>query len=259
MSAFRVVAIVEARMGSSRLPGKSLKTILGKPVLELLLERLCRATTLDEVVVATTVLPEDDAIEALCRRLSLQCFRGSSEDVLDRVARAAAWARAEVIIEITGDCPLTCPEVVDEAVKRFLIGDIDYLSNLLIQTYPQAVDVRVFRAVDLQEINECLAGNDPALREHVSLYFEEHPERYRLHVMEAPPPYHRPEWRLDLDYPEDLVLLTKIFEALYPKNPGFSLRELIEFLDGHPELKSINVHMVRKPLRPKNGHEHVVR
>ena len=240
-------------MGSSRFPGKSLQPILGKPALELLLERLCRAETVEEVVLATTTRPEDDAIEALCRRLALKCFRGSSEDVLERVARAAAWAKADVIVEITGDCPLTCPEVVDAAVRRFLAGDIDYLSNLLVQTYPQAVDVRVFRAADLQEINERLAGHDAAAREHVSLYFEEHPERYRTHVMEAPPQYHRPGWRLDLDYPEDLVLLTKIFEALYPKNPVFSLQELIEFLDSHQELQSINAHMVRKPLRPAAG------
>ena len=246
----RVVAIVEARMGSTRLPGKSLRLILGKPTLALLLERLGRSTMLDGIVVATTALPEDDAIEALCHRVSMQCFRGSSEDVLDRVARAAQWQKAGVVVEITGDCPLTCPEVIDEAVRRFLAGGMDYLSNLLIQSYPQAIDVRVFRTADLVEINGQLAGDDPALREHVALYFEEHPEKYQTHVMAAPPEYHRPDWRLDLDYPEDLLLLTRIFEALYPRNPAFTLQELIDCLDAHPEWRTINAHMVRRPARP---------
>lgn len=250
MSVPRVVATVEARMGSTRLPGKSLMKIVGKPALELLLERLLRAKSVHAVVMATTDRPEDDAIEALCSRLGVSCFRGSSEDVLDRVAKAAESAKADLVVEITGDCPLTCPEVVDAAVERFLRGDIDYLSNLKEQTYPQAVDVRVFRAKDLKEINEKLAGDDQPVREHVYLYFEEHPERYRIHVMKAPPEHHRPDWRLDLDYKEDLVLLRRIYEALYPKNPEFTLEDLIAFLDAHPELKSINQEMLRKPLRP---------
>src|SRR5579863_6664784 len=112
----RIVATVEARMGSTRLPGKSMKEIVGKPVLELLLERLRRSRRIHETVVATTTLPEDDVLERLCQRLGLPCFRGQSEDVLDRVAKAAASAGADIIVEITGDCPLTCSEVVDEAV-----------------------------------------------------------------------------------------------------------------------------------------------
>ncbi|MDD5657776.1 MAG: glycosyltransferase family protein [Elusimicrobia bacterium] len=241
-------------MGSTRLPGKSLMLIAGKPALELLLERLGRARTVDQIVVATTVNAEDDAIVRLCGRLGMACFRGSPDDVLGRVSDAARWAKADVIVEITGDCPLTCPEVVDEAVRTFLAGGIDYLSNLLEQTYPQAVDVRVFRAADLREVHERLAGADQPLREHVPLYFEEHPERYRTLIMRAPPEYHRPDWRLDLDYEEDLMLLRRIFEALYPKKPDFSLRDLVAFLDAHPELKAINQGMLRKPLRPEADH-----
>lgn len=245
----RVVSTVEARMGSTRLPGKTLLPILGKPTLEILLERLRRARSIDEIVVATTVLPEDRAIEDLCRNLGVTCFRGSPEDVLKRVSQAAEKARADIVVEITGDCPLTCPEVVDEAVELFLEGGMDYLSNLKEQTYPQAVDVRVFRAMDLKEVDERLAGTDRDVREHVYLYFEEHPERYRIHVMKAPPEYHRPQWRLDLDYPEDLRLLTKIFGDLYPRNPGFTLKDLVSYLDSHPELRTINADMLRKPLR----------
>ncbi len=249
MSRLRVVSTVEARMGSTRLPGKTLLPILGKPSLEMLLERLRWSRSIDEIVVATTVLPEDSAIEQLCQKLGLSCFRGSPDDVLNRVARAAENARADIVAEITGDCPLTCPEVVDEAVELFLKGGMDYLSNLKEQTYPQAVDVRVFRAKDLKEIDEKLAGTDRDVREHVYLYFEEHPEKYRIHVMKAPPEYHRPQWRLDLDYPEDLRLLTKIYGDLYPNNPRFTLKDLVTYLDAHPELNTMNAGMLRKPLR----------
>lgn len=245
----KVVATVEVRMGSSRLPGKTMMKILGKPTLELLVERLRRAEMVDEIVVATTVNSEDDMIEALCRHLGIRCYRGSADDVLGRVVNAAHSAGADVIVEITGDCIITCPEVVDDAVRTFLESDYDYLSNLIEQTYPQAVDVRVFRIRDLNEIHEQLAGDDTAAREHVSLYFEEHPERYRIHVMKAPPEYHRPEWRLDLDYAEDFRLLTILFEALYPKNPQFTLSDLIAYLDAHPELQSVNRGMLRKSLR----------
>lgn len=236
-------------MGSSRLPGKTMKKILGKPTLELLLERLMRAKRVDQIVVATTVNQEDDVIEALCESLGVSVFRGSSEDVLDRVEKAAEQEKADIVVEITGDCILTDPEVVDSAMNLFLGSDYDYISNLMVQTYPQGVDVRVFWYGLLKEINEELAGDDADVREHVYLYFEEHPERYKIFNMRAPEEFHYPEWRLDLDYEEDFELLTIIFESLYPRNPEFTLTELIEFLESHPHLKKINDGMYRKPLR----------
>ena len=245
----KIISTVEARMGSSRLPGKTLKYILGKPVLELLLERLSCSQTLDDIVVATSTNLEDDPIADLCEQLGFKCFRGSATDVLGRVVGAAQMTGADVIAQITGDCILTCAEVVDNAVSLFLKGNYDYISNLMVQTYPQGVDTRVFRAVDLEEIDTRLAGCDKDAREHVYLYFEEHPERYRLYNMVAPAAYFRPDWRLDLDYTEDLELLTRIFEELYPDNPKFTLGELIRFLDSHPQLKAINQNMIRKPLR----------
>ena len=194
----RVVAIVLARMGSSRLPGKTLKDVAGKPSLQHLLERLSGSLEVDEAVVATSDLAEDDAIEALSLSLGYRCYRGPAEDVLSRVAGASAWARADLIAYITGDCLVTSPEVVDLAVRTFRSVGCDYLSNLMVQTYPQAVDARVFRAVDIQLIDRDLAGDDPSCREHAYLYFEEHPERFKIFNMEAPPHHRRPEWRLDL-------------------------------------------------------------
>ena len=237
-------------MGSSRLPGKTLEEIAGKPALELLLERLAQAGEVHDIVVATTKEAEDDPIEALCQSLGYKCFRGSTEDVLGRLARAARWAGADLIAQITGDCVVTCPEVVDLAVQTFRATECDYLSNLMVQTYPQAVDARVFRADDLEEIDRELAGQDAALREHPYLYFEEHGERYRLVNLYAPAQHRRPQWRLDLDYAEDLELLRILFGDMYPQNPQFSLDDLVAYLDGHQELMSINQTKERKPLRP---------
>jgi len=246
---YRIVSTVEARIGSSRLPGKTMKQILGKPTLQLLLERLMRARTIDQIVVATTTNPEDDVIEEFCDSFAVSVFRGSSEDVLDRVEKAARESEADIVVEITGDCILTDPEVVDSAVKLFLNSDYDYISNLMMQTYPQGVDVRVFWYHHLKKINEELAGDDPDAREHVTLYFEEHPELYKIFNMSAPQIYHYPEWRLDLDYEEDLKLLTIIFEGLYIKNREFTLKQLIDFLEKNQHLKKINCGAIRKPLR----------
>lgn len=246
----RIVSTIEVRMGSSRLPGKTMKLIQGKPTLEILLERLARAKRVDQIVVATSVNPEDDAIESLCKRLGYSCYRGSLDNVTLRVAEAAREANADIIAEITGDCILTCAEVVDEAIDYFLSHEIDYLSNLMEQTYPQGVDIRVFRAKDLMANAKIVtAANDIPGQDHVYLYFEEHPEKYRIYQMKAPPEYHRPEWRLDLDYQEDLDLLRIVFDSLYPANPGFTLRDLVAWLDANPQYITVNQGMHRKPLR----------
>ena len=245
----RVVAILVARMGSERLPGKVLKRIAGKPALALQLERLARAREIDDVVVATSDLAEDDAIALLCHQLGHRVFRGSASDVLHRVVAAANWAQADTVVFITGDCVATCADVVDVAVRTFRSCEVDYLSNLIVQTYPQGVDVRVSRCDALERIDRQLAGDDPVVREHAYLYFEEHPDRFRIVNLYAPKHQHRPQWRLDLDYEEDLRLLRIIFGDLYPTNPSFDCTDLVDYLDVHPELLQINQGMARKPQR----------
>jgi spore coat polysaccharide biosynthesis protein SpsF (cytidylyltransferase family) len=246
----KVISTIEARMASTRLPGKSLKSIAGKPALELLIERLKKSQEIEQIIVATTNQPEDDSIEKLCRELSISCYRGSPDDVLDRIVRAAESINGDIIAQITGDCILTCSEVTDLAIRTFRTVGCDYLSNLMIQTYPQGVDIRVFKLKDAKEIADSLAINDQPCREHPYLYFEEHPEKYTIHQLIAPSNHFRPKWRLDLDYEKDLQLLQRIFEDIYPNNPNFNLGDLIEYLDQHPELKSINSGVPRKPLRP---------
>ncbi len=234
----KVVAIIEARMKSTRLPGKNLRPILGKPMLEMLVERLRHAKSLDGVVVATTTDPSDDAIEEACTQIGVGCYRGSMDDVLDRVLRAAQTFGAETIVEITGDCPLTDPGIVDQTVEFFLESKYDYVSNALQLTYPLGISVGVFPVKVLEEVSSLT--QDPADREHVSLYIYEHPERYALHNIESGLPEKYRDYRLTVDTPEDFALISAIFEALYPGKPTFDLGDMLAFLDSNPALLELN-------------------
>jgi spore coat polysaccharide biosynthesis protein SpsF len=242
----KVVATVEARMGSTRLPGKTLAPIMGRPMLELLIERLKQSRLLNQVVIATTVDPSDDVIAQLATRLRIGCFRGSVDNVLERVLHAAQAWRAGLIVETTGDNPLIDPEIVDQLIAMFLSNRYDYVSNDLQETFPDGLNARLFLTKTLAEVNEL--AQDPMHREHVSLYIYEHPQRYRLGNLAAPPELHRPEIRLSVDLPEDLALVTRVFESLYPKNPAFSAHDIVRFFDQHPEWLEINGHVQQKPV-----------
>jgi spore coat polysaccharide biosynthesis protein SpsF len=234
-------------MTSTRLPGKVLLPVVGKPMLELMVERVRRARTLDQVVIATTDQPSDDAIERLGRRLGVGTFRGSEEDVLGRVLGAARAYEADLIVETTGDCPLIDPAVIDKVVADYCIGGADFVSNVLPYSTPRGTDVRVFTTAALTEV----AGstNDPADREHVSVYFWEHPEKYRLRNVTTALPTFAPDLRLTVDTPEDFELVRRIFEALYPANAEFTLNDVLDLLQRRPEWIEINRHVQQKPVR----------
>ena len=242
----KTIATIEARMSSSRLPGKVLKPILGRPTLELLVERLRRAQSLNEVVVATTTNRADDAIEALTREIGVACYRGSEDDVLDRVLKAAQSVSADVIVEITGDCPLIDPDVVDRLVNCYRTNRVDYVANTLSRTFPRGLDTQVFATRTLEEVSRLT--QEPADREHVSLYIYEHPERFSLHNVESG--LHEKHWhhRLTVDTPEDFTLIETIFERLYPQNPAFTLHDVIDLLEREPELTEINQEIRQKAL-----------
>ena len=243
----RFVAIVRVRMNSSRLPGKALMPVVGKPLLELLLERLNRARSLDGVVVATTANREDDEIERVARRIGAGGFRGSESDVLGRVLQAAIEARADAIVEICGDCPLIDPEVVDNLVATFRSADCDFASNCLKRTYPRGLDAQVFWTRVLAETDRLTS--DPPDREHVSLYIYEHPERFRLRSVESGLPERYWDWRLTIDTAEDLQLIETIYTRLYPENPAFRLHEILGLLDREPELLQMNCAIRQKAVR----------
>lgn len=240
-------AVVAARMGSERLPGKSMAILAGKPAFQQIAERLGSSRHLSGVVLATTDLPQDKPLRDCARRLGVPHFAGSSEDVLGRTLAAAKFVGADRIVQVTGDCPLIDPIVVDYTIEAYIRERPDYAYNRLIETYPNGMDTEVFATSILEEVAELT--NDPADREHVSLYIYEHPERYRLLNVEAPPEHRWPDLRLTLDTREDYELISKLFDALYPRNPLFSLTEIIECLTANRSWLEINRQVTQKPAR----------
>ena len=237
-------AIVEARMTSTRLPGKVMLPICGKPELELLIQRLQQAHLLDGVVIATTTNATDDVLEDLACRLGVGCFRGSEEDVLDRVLKAAQATGTEVIVEVTGDCPLLDPDVLDDLLVIYGRGKCDYVSNNLQRTYPLGLDLQVFSTATLADVGS--RTSDPVDHEHVSLYIYEHPELYRLCNKASGLPEWCADLRLTLDTQEDYALIRSIFEALHPSCPTFRTAEILDLLQRHPEWQAVNRHIQQK-------------
>jgi spore coat polysaccharide biosynthesis protein SpsF len=247
MKADRVVCIIEARFASTRLPGKVLKPILGEPMLARMIERLRRATTIDALVVATSTSSADDAVAEAAVRAGAEAFRGSEEDVLARVVGAARVNHADVIAEVTGDCPLHDAAIVDAVVRDYRMGGADFVSNIHPYTTPRGTDVRVFSADALAEIER--TSNDPADREHVSLHFWEHPEKYQLKNVAFDFPPNAARLRLTVDTPKDLELATAIYQELYPRNPEFTIGDVISLLEKRPDLASINADVEQKAVR----------
>ena len=241
------VITIEARMGSSRLPGKVLRPILGKSMLSRMIERLRRVRGADRIVVATTDAPADDPIVALAVAEGVGCHRGSEDDVLQRVLDAAAGANADLIVETTGDCPLIDPGVVDLVIDRFRAANVDYAANVLAPTYPRGLDVQVFPTTVLAEVASLTT--DPADREHVSLYIYQHPERFRLLNVASgyPPAVGALRWTVDTA--EDLTLVTAVYDALYPSQPTFAWTDVLALLERQPELMLINPHVRQKAAR----------
>src|SRR5687768_1123770 len=243
----KIVCIVEARFRATRLPGKVLMPILGEPMLGRMIERLRRARTLDEIVVATADGTADDAVAAYAEALGVHVFRGSEDDVLDRVVRAAQSRSADLIVETTGDCPLIDPGIVDKVVGDFLMGGADFVSNILPHTTPRGMDVRVFRSRDLAEINE--TSTDPADHEHVSLHFWEHLDRYRCRNVESELPDAAATLRLTVDTPQDLELVRAVYSELYEAKPDFNLVDILQLMDRRPDLVALNFDVEQKNPR----------
>jgi spore coat polysaccharide biosynthesis protein SpsF len=243
----KVVGIIEARFASTRLPGKVLLPIHGATMLARVVERLRNARTIDEIIVATSVNSADDAVEAEAVSIGVPVFRGSEEDVLDRVVGAAAAREADIIVEITGDCPLLDPGIVDKVVGDFLMGGADFVGNIHPHTTPRGTDVRVFRSGDLAEINA--KSTDPADHEHVSLHFWEHPERYVCRNVETNVAEEVASLRLTVDTAEDLEFVAWIYCELYSRNPDFTLADVLALIAANPAMVELNQHIEQKLVR----------
>lgn len=252
----KIAAIIEARMSSSRLPGKVLKEIDGKPVLQILAERLSGSEYIDEIVIATTWNPSDNEIEDLCKKINLKVFRGSEEDVLGRVVGAAESVNADVIVEITGDCPLMDPEVADNVIKVYLENypEFDYVTNIgyvnnEVREIPIGMDVRVFTYKDLKYVSEI--SNDPEDREHVSLYFfRTGKDKYKLHNVSVPDKWKRDyNIRLTLDTAEDFEVIKIIYEELSKEKSNFNLEDILNFLDKNRYVAELNSEVIQKKVK----------
>lgn len=241
----RVVAIIQARMSSTRLPGKILKTVLDKPLLMYQLQRLKKCTTLDEIIIATTTNQIDDAVVEFCEDLNVSYYRGSEEDVLARYYEAAKKYEADIVVRITSDCPIIDPAVVDKVITSYLKSPIyDYVSNTMERCYPRGMDTSLVPFTALQEVYQ--QATDPLDREHVTRYLYQRPEQYNLLSIRAEEDYSEHRWTVDTI--EDYEIIRRIIEALYPSNPDFSMQDVLQLLERNPEWKKINSHIEQKQV-----------
>ncbi|MEK7551832.1 MAG: glycosyltransferase family protein [Patescibacteria group bacterium] len=227
------LCIIQARMSSTRLPGKVLKEINGKPMLFYCLERLKESKTLDKVVVATSDHKDDDVIADFCQKEKVDCFRGSLEDVLSRYAECAKkYPEYDTIVRVTSDCPLIDPKVVDKVVSNFLKEKMDYVSNVLEETFPDGIDIEAFsRKALLASDKEALLHSE---REHVTLYIRNNPKFKKLNIKNK---VNMSKYRLTVDNPEDFEVISFLIE-----NYGYKLtfEEYCKHLDKHPEIMEKN-------------------
>jgi spore coat polysaccharide biosynthesis protein SpsF (cytidylyltransferase family) len=239
----RAVAIIQARCGSTRLPGKVLKPLAGHTVLHYVLRRCQLSRSLAEVVVATTVEPADDVIESYCRCLGVPVFRGSQEDVLLRYVEAARWSSADPIVRITSDCPLIEPAVIDEVVRLYANTLADYA---FIRGYPRGTgDAEVMTLPALQRSLAETKPSDTGYREHVMTYLTDHPEKFGLQIVEAPAEICALDLRLCVDQSEDLAVVQAICEHFAPRI-DFCLEEIVAFLSKNPHIAALNRSVVQK-------------
>jgi glutamate-1-semialdehyde 2,1-aminomutase/spore coat polysaccharide biosynthesis protein SpsF len=234
-----VVAIIQARMGSSRLPGKSLAEIEGRPMLWHVIQRVKRARLVARVVVATSIAPADDDIEDMCQENAVVCYRGSENDVLDRFYDAARAERAAQIVRITADCPLIDPDVIDRVVGRFQRGDLDYASNAMVRTYPDGLDTEICSFLALERAwHEATKASE---REHVTSYLRS--GKFRTANVENHTAFSYPRRRWTVDEAADLEFIRAVYKGLRGKE-NFGMKDVLELIEKNPGLEKLNSYIV---------------
>lgn len=235
----KIVAIIQARMTSSRLPGKVLINIAGFPMLYHVIKRVSSAQMVDQIVVATTDDPADNPIEDFCNSNSVLCFRGHPFDVLDRYYQAASKFQADIIVRITADCPMMDPSLIDSLIQNFLDANVDFAANRLPppwkRTYPIGLDIEIARFQALEKAWK--EAESQFEREHVMPYLYDHPGRFKILLAHHEPNYGEKRWTVDT--PLDLALVNKIFGYFSPRI-DFSWMEVIELIKKYPDLENMN-------------------
>lgn len=239
----KIIAIVEARMTSSRLPGKHLLEVNGRPIIGHLIDRLKAVFLIDQIVIAMTVRNNDDPLEAYAISLGVEVFRGNENDVMGRVLNAAQVYEADIICEVTGDCPIIDPVLIEQAIKTYQINQVSYVNNGRFGL-PDGMGCQVFGTKDLI-LSESLT-QEPLDREHVTLHIKRNPEIFPAIYIPALATYRWPELEVTLDEKADYILLKNIIEYFEPTNPLFGCLDVIQLLKQRPYLLSINHAVVRK-------------
>ena len=246
----RPVIIIQARMGSTRLPGKVLKPILGQPMLWHIARRLRGISSVADVVVATSASPSDQPILDFCRTQGIPVAAGSELDVLDRFYRTALQYEADPVIRVTGDCPLVDPELIERLLALYRAGDYDHVGiatgagALFLEggRFPDGLDAECFSFSALKQAwREATAMSD---REHVTPYLWRQPERFRLDLLKSPTDYSDLRWTVDTE--QDFALIVQIYAALYQENHLFLMADVLDYLEQHPELTQFNNALIGK-------------
>jgi len=237
-----IIAILQARMGSSRLSGKVLRKIKGKTLLELYLNRVKPSQLIDKIVIATTTKSSDDAIEELAKRLGFDCFRGSESDLLDRFWQCAKKYKADVVVRLTADDPFVDYQVIDRAIKIFTENQVDFVTNHFEPTYPEGLDTEIYSIGALERsLQEAKLLSE---REHVFPYIQNHQSRFKIINFRQDSDYSHLRWTIDYDC--DFKMTEIIYDYLYKDKPIFLQDDILSLLEKHPEIAEMNAHINRK-------------
>ena len=253
----RVVAVVQARMGSTRLPGKVLKNILGKPVLWHIVNRVQKAKHVNEVVIAATTSPEDEKLEKFAADCSLGIYRGSVNDIVDRFLGAGKKFQADVVVRVWGDCPFVDPEIIDKMLSKFINGNYDYANNANPATYPPGMDIELYSMKSLERIQQ--ETLEPFYREYPFEHVYKRGDSFKTFYDKND--IDLSHINLTVDYIEDFRLATEIYKCLYKDGEVFHLGQILNLMEKHPELKEMNSGLPRniefnrdkKKIRQKSG------
>jgi len=241
----KVKALIQARLGSTRLPKKVFIEVLGKPLLLHLIERIRHSKYIDEVIILTTTNKKDDELATFCLKHGIKFFRGNEEDVLDRYYQAAKLFKIDPVVRITSDCPLIDPKVTDKVIEKFFAGNYDFVStnndaDMTTDhlTWPDGLDTWAFSFDALERSWKEAKNKDD--REHVTMHMVSNPDKFRLGFVDNKENLFK-KYRWTIDYPEDLEVIKAVFENLYREDSIFHMEDIIEFLKKYPKIQEKNV------------------
>lgn len=236
-----ISAIIQARMLSTRLPGKVMADIEGKSLLLHVIERVRKAKKIDTIIVATTNKKDDQKIIAICKKAGVKTFIGSEDDVLDRYYQAAKKNNSDIVVRVTPDDPFKDPEIIDGFLDVFLKNDFDYVSNTIHPTYPEGLDIEIFSFNALQKAWQ--EAKKPFEREHVTPYIWQNSKKFKIKNISHKKDLSHLRWTID--YLKDLQFAREIYKRLYEKKPIFLMQDILEVLEREPELIKINKGVIR--------------